>query len=122
MRPDGEFTVSGRRHARLLLENTREVRHVVEAERIGYFSERMIVEFYEFQRFVYFKFCQIIHNRFVVILFENSADMRNAVIQVGGDSAGYCKSLKMIGAKAEPQIKFRSTYDGGDVYLDKLYN
>lgn len=70
----------------------------------------MIVEFYEFQRFVYFKFCQIIHNRFVVILFENSADMRNAVIQVGGDSAGYCKSLKMIGAKAEPQIKFRSTY------------
>lgn len=82
----------------------------------------MIVEFYEFQRFVYFKFCQIIHDRFVVILFENSADMRNAVIQVGGDSAGYCKSLKMIGAKAEPQIKFRSTYDGGDVYLVKLYN
>lgn len=33
------------------------------------------------------------------------------------DSAGYCKSLKMIGAKAEPQIKFRSTYNGGDVYL-----
>ena len=120
MRPDGEFTVSGRRHARLLFEKGNN--RAVGAERIGYFSERMIVEFYEFQRFVYFKFCQIIHNRFIVILFENSADMRNAVIQVGGDSAGYCKSLKMIGAKAEPQIKFRSTYDGGDVYLVKLYN
>ena len=86
MRPNGEFTVSGRRHSRLLLENAREVRHVVEAERIRYFSERMIVEFYEFQSFVYFKFCQIIYDRFVIILFENSADMRNAVIQVGGNS------------------------------------
>ena len=46
---------------------------------------------------------------------EKDAD--GNVLLRSGDSAGYCKSLKMIGAKAEPQIKFRSTYDGGDVYL-----
>ena len=46
---------------------------------------------------------------------EKDAD--GNVLLRSGDSAGYCKSLKMIGAKAEPQIKFRSTYNGGDVYL-----
>ncbi len=30
---------------------------------------------------------------------------------------GYCQSLKIAGAKAEPQIEFRSCYAGGDVYL-----
>ena len=46
---------------------------------------------------------------------EKDAD--GNVLLRSGDSAGYCKSLKMIGAQAEPQIKFRSTYNGGDVYL-----
>lgn len=36
---------------------------------------------------------------------EKDAD--GNVLLRSGDSAGYCKSLKMIGAKAEPQIKFR---------------
>lgn len=46
---------------------------------------------------------------------EKDAD--GNVLLKSGDAMSYCKSIKMIGAKAEPQIKFRSTYNGGDVYL-----
>ena len=46
---------------------------------------------------------------------EKLAD--NNVFFAAGDSSLFCKSIKIIGKKAEPQIKFRSVYGGGDVYL-----
>mgnify|MGYP006965219057 CR=1 FL=1 len=121
MRVYREFTVRRRGGTRVLFENSRKIRYSVETEFVGNFAERHRVLFDKFQRFVDFQFYRIVDYRFVIGSSERPAYMRNAVIQVGGDSAGYCKSLKMIGAKVEPQ-KFRSTYDGGDVYLVKLYN
>lgn len=46
---------------------------------------------------------------------EKDAD--GNVLLKSGDPHGFCKSIKMVGSKAEPQIKFRSVYNGGDVYL-----
>ncbi len=46
---------------------------------------------------------------------EKDAD--GNVLLKSGDPQGFCKSIKMVGSKAEPQIKFRSVYNGGDVYL-----
>ncbi len=44
-------------------------------------------------------------------------DSDENVLLASNDAVGYCKSIKMINDKAEPQIKFRSAYNGGDVYL-----
>ena len=85
MRPYGEFTVRRRGHSRVLFEYPREIRHVVEAERVGNFSQRHIVFFDKPYRLVDFEFRDVVHDRLVIVLFENSANMRNAVIQVVGD-------------------------------------
>lgn len=39
------------------------------------------------------------------------------VFFAAGDPSLFCKAIKIIGKTAEPQIKFRSVYGGGDVYL-----
>jgi len=85
MRPHGELAVGGGRHARLLFENTGEIGNVVEVERIGNLTESHVVFLYEPHSFVDFKFRYIIDYRFVIILFEHAADVRNAVIQIIGD-------------------------------------
>ena len=41
----------------------------------------------------------------------------NNVFFAACDPSLLCKSIKIIGKKSEPQIKFRSVYSGGDVYL-----
>ena len=41
----------------------------------------------------------------------------NNVFFAACDHSLLCKSIKIIGKKSEPQIKFRSVYSGGDVYL-----
>ena len=46
---------------------------------------------------------------------EKLAD--NNVFFAACDPSLLCKSIKIIGKKSEPQIKFRSVYSGGDVYL-----
>ena len=85
MRPYGELAVGGGRHARLLFENTGEISDVVEIERIGNLTERHIIFLYEPHGFVDFKFRYIVDYRFVIILFEHAADVRDAVIQIVGD-------------------------------------
>lgn len=41
----------------------------------------------------------------------------NVLLKNGSDELGYCKSIKIVGKQAEPKIKFRSVYGGGDIYL-----
>ena len=80
MRPYGELTIGGRSHARLLFENSGEIGDVVEIERIGNLTEGHVVFLDEPHGFVDFKLRYIIDDRLVVILLENAADVRNAVI------------------------------------------
>ena len=59
----------------------------------------------------------IANSSVVKLKADAEKDTDGNVVLKSGDSAGYCKSIKMIGEKAEPQIKFRSAYNGGDIYL-----
>ncbi|MBR2384042.1 MAG: hypothetical protein IKA99_00360, partial [Clostridia bacterium] len=44
-------------------------------------------------------------------------DDNNVLLESHDASLGFCKSLKIATNDAEPQIKFRSKYTGGDIYL-----